>query len=125
MTPWTVSHQALLSMKLSRQEYWIGMLFLSPGDLQSPGNEPWSSALQADSLPSELPGSPLNPIILLAAIASVVNSITYVDIRPKSFHQNSILSHSHKWTFSNLHIHSVILFGDWSHILFSKISCPV
>ena len=54
-TLWTVAHQAPLSMDFSRQEYWSGLLFLSPGDLPDPGIKPWSPALQADSLPSEPP----------------------------------------------------------------------
>ena len=37
MTPWTVAHQALLSMGLSRQEYWSGLPFPSPMDLSHPG----------------------------------------------------------------------------------------
>ena len=52
-TPWTVAHQAPLSMGFSRQEYWNGLPFLSPGDLPDPGIEPESPALQADSLPSQ------------------------------------------------------------------------
>ena len=41
-TPWTVAHQAPLSMEFSRQEYWSGLLFPSPGDLSHPGIEPSS-----------------------------------------------------------------------------------
>ena len=55
-TPWTVAYQASLSMGFSRQEYCSGLLFPSPGDLPNPGIEPWSPALQADSLPAEPPG---------------------------------------------------------------------
>jgi len=51
--------QALLSIGLSRQEYWSGLPFPSPGDLPDPGIEPRSPALQADSLLSELPGKPI------------------------------------------------------------------
>ena len=40
---------------------WSGMPFSSPGDLTDPGIEPWSPALQADSLPSEPPGKPPSP----------------------------------------------------------------
>ena len=54
--PWTVAHQAPLSMEFSRQEYWSGYPFPSPGDLPNPGIEPRSPALQVDSLPSEPPG---------------------------------------------------------------------
>ena len=56
VTPWTVAHQAPLSMGFSRQEYWSGLPFPSPGDLPNPGIKPGSPALQADALPSEPPG---------------------------------------------------------------------
>ena len=57
-TPWTVAHQAPASMEFSRQEYWSGLSFPSPGDLPDPGMEPQSPTLQADALPSEPPGNP-------------------------------------------------------------------
>ena len=57
--PWTVARQAPPSMGFSRQDYWNGLPFPSPGDLPDPGTEPRSPALQADSLPSGLPGEPL------------------------------------------------------------------
>ena len=50
VTPWTVAHQALLSMEFSRQEHWSGTPFPPPGDLPDPGTEPESPALQVDSL---------------------------------------------------------------------------
>ena len=56
-TLWTVAHQAPLSMGFSRQEYWSGLPFPSPGDLPDMGIKPASSALQVDSLPSEPQGS--------------------------------------------------------------------
>ena len=52
-TPWTVAYQAPLSMGFSRQEYWSGLPFPSPGDLPDPGIEPRSTTLQTDTLPSE------------------------------------------------------------------------
>ena len=55
-TPWTVAYQAPPSMGSSRQEYWSGLPFPSPGDLPDPGVEPGSPALQADTLLSEPPG---------------------------------------------------------------------
>ena len=58
MTPWTVACQALLPMGFSRQEYWSGLPFPSPGDLPNPGIEPGSPALQEVSLPSEPPRKP-------------------------------------------------------------------
>ena len=57
-TPWTVAYQASPSMRFSRQEYWSGLPFPSPGDLPDPGIEPRSPALEADALTSEPPGKP-------------------------------------------------------------------
>ena len=57
--PRTVAHQAPLSVGFSRQDYCSELPFPSPRDLPDPGIEPWSPALQADSLPSELQGSPV------------------------------------------------------------------
>ena len=59
-TPWTVALQAPLSMGFSRQEYWSGQPFPSPGNLSDPGIECGSPAFKADSLPSEPPGKPLH-----------------------------------------------------------------
>ena len=50
-TLWIVARQAPLSMGFSRQEYWSGLLFPSPGDLPNAGTEPKSLALQVDYLP--------------------------------------------------------------------------
>ena len=60
-TPWTVSHQAPLSMGLSRQEYWRGWPFPSPGNLPDPGSEPVSPTsltLAGRFFPSVPPGEP-------------------------------------------------------------------
>ena len=58
VTPWTVAHQAPLSVEFSRQEYWRGLPFPSVGDLPHLETEPGSPVLQADSLPAEPPGKP-------------------------------------------------------------------
>ena len=61
-TPWTVAHQAPLSMGFPRQEYWNGLPFASPEDLPDPGIEPVfpiSSALQAGPSPAESSGKSL------------------------------------------------------------------
>ena len=58
LQPWTVACQTPLSMEFSKQEYWSGLPFLSPGDLPNPGIEPTSPALQADSLLTEPSGKP-------------------------------------------------------------------
>ena len=54
-TPWTGAYQASPSMGFSRQEYWSGLPFPSPGDLPDPGIEPGSPTLEADTLTSEPP----------------------------------------------------------------------
>ena len=56
VSPWTVAYQDSPSMGFSRQEYWSGLPFPSPGDLPDPGIEPGSPALEADALTSEPPG---------------------------------------------------------------------
>ena len=59
-TPRAVDHQAPLSTGFSRQEYWSGLPFPSPGDLPNPGIKPRSPTLQADSLPTEPQGNPMD-----------------------------------------------------------------
>ena len=54
-TLWTVAHQVPPSVGFSRQDYWSGLQFPSPGDLSNPGIEPRSPTLQADTLTSEPP----------------------------------------------------------------------
>ena len=63
MTPWTVAHQAPLSMDFSRREYWSGLPFPSLGDLPKPGIELRSPSLQADSLHTEPPGKPFSSVV--------------------------------------------------------------
>ena len=60
VTPWTVAHQAPLSMGFSRQEYW--------GGFPDPGIEPRSPVLQADALTSEPPGKPIGYLVTLYPI---------------------------------------------------------
>ena len=60
LIPLTVVHQAPLSMAFSKQEYWSGLPFPSPGDLPDLGIKPRFPALWADALPSEQPGKPNN-----------------------------------------------------------------
>ena len=55
VNPWTVADHASPCLGFSRQEHWSALPFPSPGDLPDPGIKPESSALQADTLPSEQP----------------------------------------------------------------------
>ena len=59
MTPWTIACQAPLSMGFSRQEYWSGLPFPSPGDLLDAGIKPTSPALAGGFFTTEPPGKPL------------------------------------------------------------------
>ena len=63
VTPWTAAYQAPPSMGFSRQEYWSGLPFPSPG-LPDPGIQPGSPAFQADALISESPGKHVHNIKL-------------------------------------------------------------
>ena len=57
-TQWTVARQAPQSMGFSRQEYWRGLPFPSPGDLPNPGVKPASPALAGGFFISTPPGMP-------------------------------------------------------------------
>ena len=57
-TPWTIALKAPLSMGISRQEYWSGLPFLSPGDLPNPGVKPTPPVLTGGFFTTEQPGKP-------------------------------------------------------------------
>ena len=68
VTPWTVAHQAPLSMGFSKQEYWNELPFPPPGDLPNPGIEPLSLYLllwHVDSLSMSHLGSPVGGLRIL------------------------------------------------------------
>ena len=82
-------------MGFSRQEYWSGLPFPSPGDLPNPRIEPRSPTLQADALPSEPPGKCLTysnlahderGVILLSLKST--NVVKYQCISPPKIHYN-------------------------------------
>ena len=75
-TPRTVTQEAPVSMEFSRQEYWCGLPFPSPGDLPNPGIKPQSPALQADSLPSEPPGKPILELLAHYKYSSIVTDVS-------------------------------------------------
>ena len=60
LTVYAVAYQAPLSVEFSRQEYWSGLPFPSPGDLPDPGIEAGPPTLQAEASPSEPPRKPIN-----------------------------------------------------------------
>ena len=65
VAPWTVAHQAPLSMEISRQEYWSGLSFPLPGDLPNPGTEFTSPELAGEFFTTELSRK---PIVIMAYI---------------------------------------------------------
>ena len=67
-TPWTVAHQAPLSMGFPRQEYWSGLPFPSPGTLPNSGIKPISPALQVDTLLLRSSTERLNELINTKAL---------------------------------------------------------
>ena len=73
--PWTVSHQAPLSMEFSRQEHWSGLSFPSPGEFPDPGIKPRFPALQADSLLRQDLSSPASDGILVSCIGRQILTI--------------------------------------------------
>ena len=85
--PWTTAHQAPLSIRFLRQEYWSGLPFVSPGDLPDPGAEPVCLALQADSLELSHLGSLLRGLMSLNDLAS-----THFPSTSLSFSYSGLLS---------------------------------
>ena len=59
VSPWTVAHQAPLSMGFSRQEYWSGLPYSSPGDLPDAGIEPKSPVLTGGFFSTESLAKPV------------------------------------------------------------------
>ena len=71
-TPWTVAYQAPPSTEFSRQEYWSGLPFPSPGDLPDPGIKPRYPAFQVDALPSEPPGKPTEAHYIVPLYVTII-----------------------------------------------------
>ena len=103
-TPWTVAHQAPLSMEFSRQEYWSGLPFPSPGYLPNPGIEPGSPALQANSVPSESLRKPLKEV----AWSILINAYTLTRRVPV---QPSLVIHSVPCEWTSIML--TILFANY------------
>ena len=78
-----VAHQDALFIEFSRQEYWSGLPFPPPRDLPNPRIKPRSSALQTDSLPSELPGKPSGEYKkgLSLSIGDMINEMSLIQSR--------------------------------------------
>ena len=77
-------------MEFSRPEYWSGQPIPSPLDLPNPGIEPGSSALQVDSLPTELSGKPLCFVLLSRSVVSTLCDPMYYSLSGSSVHGDSL-----------------------------------
>ena len=110
-TPWTVAFQAPLSIGFSKQDCWTGFPFPSPGDLPHQGIEPWSSSLQADTLPSESPGN--SKFLLLVYFMYQLNYISSVTqscptlCDPMNCSTPGLPVHHQLPEFTQIHIHRV------------------
>ena len=83
-------HHAPPSMEFSRQEYWSGLSFPSPGDLPDPGIEPGFTTLQADALPSEPPGKPSTYFWAISFANIQKTLLTKLSIYDKTFQKVGI-----------------------------------
>ena len=116
--PWgLVVHQAPLSIEFSRQEYWSGLPFPSPGNLPDPGIEPESPASKADFfLPSNHQGSPAPlPECKLECLCSALREIIWPFPSMNTYSQKKRLTH----TFQRLAIPRDIL-EDWRPFHFTS-----
>ena len=93
-TPWTVAHQAPLSMGFPRQEYWSGLPFPSPEDLPNPGIKPMSPALAGGFFTTELP--------MLCYAKSLQSCLTLCDPRDGSHQAPPSLGFSRQELWSGL-----------------------
>ena len=134
-TLWTVARQVSLSMGFSRQEYWSGLPFPSPGALPNPGIEPasfvspvlagrffttsatWveprSPALQADSLPAEPQGKPKNTGV--GSLSLLQRSFPTQELNSGLMHCRQILYHL-SYQRSPLSAQPVLNFGGENYL---------
>ena len=124
-TPWTANCQAPLSMGFSGQEYWRGLPFPSPGDLPNPGIEPWSPALHADFLPTELWGKPMMCGICFRIIQWQGEGQEWVELQMKDFPNELIVIEAGWWILVGSLYYSTFVCSiikrkkliSWKHIL--------
>ena len=119
MIPWILAHQAPLSMKFSRQQYWSGLPCPPPGNLPNPGIKPRSPALQADSLLTEPPGKP----ILFHWFSSVAQSRPTL-CNPMDCSMPSFPVHHQPLELAQAHVHQVCDAIQPSHPLSSPLLLP-
>ena len=102
-TPWTVAHQAPSSMEFSRQEYWSGLPFLSPGDFPNPGIKPRSPALRAYALLSEAPGKVLYRYPVKSSQCSFPGRLIVLSETPLNLLHQRVENHVFFWATWKYH----------------------
>ena len=105
LQPHGLSCQAPLSMEFSKQEYWSGLPFPSPGDLPNSRIKPRSPELQADSLPSELPRKIFYLLILNLKVLVVRISVLFIFLShpvTKLSKVNKYILNAFKWYDHNI-----------------------
>ena len=115
-TPWTVAGQAPLSMEFSRQEYWGGLPFPSPGDLPDPEIELGCPALQVYSLPSEPPGKSCLLLCMCRALCCfsltrdchiVFQVVGHFTLKRATWASSCPSHYQHLWRLNMLNLHSL------------------
>ena len=106
MTPWTVAHQATLSVGFPRKEYWSGLPFPSPGGLPAPGIELASPALAGELFTTEPPRKPLCMYTVLLKNPTLFSS----DLCLFYSHFDSIIQFSANWPKERFYDKVA---GDW------------
>ena len=133
-TPWAVARQAALSKKFSRQEYWSGLPFPSPGNLPDSGIKPRSPAMQAASLQSEAPGKPKSTVLQLkkkksslqsshishSSLLSQVSELSSWVAMPRLLH-----SYLFFFSFSFLPVPCVMWWRQWHPLQYSCLENPM
>ena len=107
MTPWTIAYEAPLSMAFSRQEYWSGFPFPSPGDLLDPGIEP--ASLASPALPGRFFSTepPRKPHLLVSVQFSSVPQSCLTLCDPMNRSTPGLLVHHQLPEFTQTHVHRV------------------
>ena len=127
-TPWTVAHQAPPTMEFSRQEYWSGLPFPSPGDLPNPGIKPRSPTLRADALPSEPPGSLVDhkPLVIPHPPTGDL-SFTHSLMEELMFRSSILVTHRKRFTYpsKSAWAHTTCRFWCFPNLLGIKVNNSV
>ena len=101
-------------MEFSRQEYWSGVPFPSPGDLPNPRTEPGSPTLQADALPWEPPGN--SSMLYTADNHSAVRCITIWCMADTSWNMGEPWKQYARWKKSDIKDHILYTADDHSAV---------